>query len=151
MKTTSALLASVVLTAVLGCSGKPTPPSSGQTDQGPAPDRDAPAPILGAWELVSAECDGMPVDVGWKKVTVEERKFTYDDTPTGPQQRPASLTRKQGGGEYTLQAPDQCGIYKIEGDKLYMSEGKAGAKAPTDFASKPGTDHFYLVLKRVKD
>jgi uncharacterized protein (TIGR03067 family) len=137
-----AFLAAVVLfTLVLapGCAGK------GHDDQS----RKDHAALQGEWEVVSAESNGEPPPPG----LLDGAKFAFAGDAL-------TLLGKEGAFEldatHTPRRIDfvrgkarQLGIYELDGDTLKLCVGPADDR-PTEFKTRPRTDHSLFVLRRKK-
>ena len=79
-------------------------------------------------------------------------KLPGDDNPAGtliikidPTKKLKTMDIRPEGEKDTILA-----IYELEGDTLRVCISPVGKERPTEFASKPGTGHALVVLKRKK-
>ena len=122
-------------------------------DQAP----DESAKFNGTWVLVRAEMSGieMPKNVlGKSSMTINGSKHTvhlpdetyegthrYDPTPD-PKAYDTTVTTGTRKGE------KQQGIYRMDGDELYMCLASSGFPRPKDFKAGEGSNNTLLVWKR---
>ena len=105
------------------------------------------AALQGEWEIVSAESNGEPPPPGLldgarfafsgDKLTLMGKDGTFElDATKSPRQI-----------DFVRGKSRQIGIYELDGDKLKLCVGPADDR-PTEFKTKPRTDHSLFVLKR---
>jgi uncharacterized protein (TIGR03067 family) len=107
------------------------------------------AALQGEWEVVSAESNGEPPPPGLLDgakfafsgdgLTLLGKEGTFELDAT---QSPRRIDFVRGKGR-------QLGIYELDGDSLKLCVGPADDR-PTEFKTKPRTDHSLFVLKRKK-
>jgi uncharacterized protein (TIGR03067 family) len=97
----------------------------------------------------SSEGKGLRIIVNGDKVVA---KLPDNDKPVGtatikrdPKPEPKALDILTDGNKVTVPA-----IYEVEGDTLRVCVSPPGKGRPTEFASKPGSGHTLVVLKKVK-
>jgi uncharacterized protein (TIGR03067 family) len=107
------------------------------------------AALQGEWEIVSAESNGEPPPPGM----FDGAKFVFSgDTSTllgkeGTYALDASKNPRQI--DFIRGKTKQLGIYELNGDDLKLCVGPADDR-PTEFKTKPRTDHSMFFLKRIK-
>jgi uncharacterized protein (TIGR03067 family) len=124
----------------------------------PAADKPTDATRLrGRWVVVAATFDGKKtpaealkgreIDFGDGTFTalVGGKKKNTLTFKLDPSKKPKRIDlRREGVADPAL------GIYALDGGELKLCYGEPGDPRPSAFASKPGSRHFLLVLRRAK-
>jgi uncharacterized protein (TIGR03067 family) len=117
---------------------------------------DEPPKLDGRWKVVSVELAGMSVpglEVAELVLTGGKKVFTLPDgrvekgtyrLQAGKQPREIDATTE--GREGT-----EPGIYAVEGDTLKLCLATRGGPRPREFATKQGSDHILIVLRRAAE
>ena len=113
----------------------------------------------GTWKAVSIEYDGKEVpkdEVDKVSLTVKGEDYTFtrgDDVIKGTHKLDASKTpktidavRSEGDGK----DKPLLGIYELTDDTYKVCFAPPGGERPTEFASKAGSKHRLIVMKREK-
>jgi len=118
----------------------------------PAKDLDK---LQGTWSLASMEAEGKKVpDAELKGVTAVFAKDRMtvgkgDDTETAVLK--IDSTKKPKWIDTTSKDGEKLqGIYELDGDNLKICLSKKENDRPTEFATKAGIEHGFLVFKRQK-
>jgi uncharacterized protein (TIGR03067 family) len=143
---------------VIGVLAGPLPGAGPAGDKAITKDR---AAYTGTWRVVSLEVDGNEVrDEYVKRVLVANRadgtgsirldgmEISQGTSRIDPTQRPKAIDFAPTLG--AEQGPTSLGIYEIRGDTRRLCFAAAGQERPREFATRPGSGHYLVVLKRQK-
>ena len=112
--------------------------------------------LQGKWQLVSLVHDGEVVELAEPKNVITFKGATVSESSNkdvsefklNPEKKPKEMDWI--GIEGRHKGETMMGIYSLEGDTLKICHSHYSKKGrPTEFASKPGSGHRLLVLKRV--
>ena len=105
------------------------------------------ATLQGEWAIVSAESNGEPPPPG----VLDGARFAFSGdnlTLLGKEGTfRLDATKSPREIEFVRGNSRQLGIYELDGDSLKLCVGPADDR-PTEFKTKPRTDHSLFVLKR---
>jgi uncharacterized protein (TIGR03067 family) len=111
--------------------------------------------IDGRWSVTSVELAGEAVpgldgaelvlDGGKKVFTLPGGKVEKGTYTLDPGKRPRQIDATTEGRDGT-----EAGIYAVEGDTLKLCLATQGGARPKAFATKKGTDHLLIVLRRAR-
>ena len=114
----------------------------------------------GTWRVVSLEVNGNKTpEEDAKKITVINHADTWIVMAEGNEVAKGTSkidpTKKPKTIDFTpTEGNDQgkvfLGIYEIEGNARKLCFAPSGKDRPTEFASKPGSEHFLVVFERAK-
>ena len=105
--------------------------------------------LEGAWQMLSCQQDGKPMDAGFVKSA--RREFRGNTTTLMVGGKPMMKSRFfADGARKTIEYPDlrQEGIYEVSGDTLRTSLVMVGEARPADFSSKSGDGRTVSSWKR---
>ena len=105
--------------------------------------------LQGEWEIVTAESNGEPPPAG----LIDGAKFAFSGerlTLLGKEGTfELDATKSPRQIDFVRGTTRQRGIYELDGDRLKLCVGPADDR-PTEFKTRPRTDHSLFILKRKK-